>query len=305
MKKFNFITIGDSAYFHTIYYSIQNANVFYPEAYTYVYDWGFTASQQKKFKENKNVAVIPWEKRLVDISINFASWRQKLRFAYGISSLKDLLLYIKNASQILNNQTYPSFLKREMLFANKPLCMLDYLKHHGENFIFLDGDAILMQRIDELLEDSFDVGVTLREPGEISFHHDGGCSVLNVGVLFFLGGQKKNILFMNYWIHRMKETHERFIEQSALTHLLHDLGPDVFIENKETTICIQDKEIRVKVLPCREYNHYRARSYGVTKDNKIVHFKSENYKKEVFYNFLEELGVSLPPAVRSIKQQDL
>ncbi|MBI2013506.1 MAG: hypothetical protein HYS87_01635 [Candidatus Colwellbacteria bacterium] len=304
MKKFGFITIGNQAYFHTIYYSIENINSLYPDVSIYIYDCGFTPAQRQKFREQKNVTLVPWEDRFFDISMHFRSLREKLSLVYNIRRLKDFLPYIKNLLRIVNDQSYALFLKREMRFANKPLCILDCIKRYEENVVFLDGDAVVAQKFDELLRDSFDVGVTLREQGEISINKN-SCSVLNSGVLFFLGGRERNTSFLGYWIDFMKKTHERYIEQSALTRLLENVGKDVFTNYNEVLVRLSQGEIRVKILPCRVYNHYRARRYGVTKENKIVHFKSLNYRKEVFYDFLRELGMSIPEAVNAVRKEDL
>ncbi|OGI94476.1 hypothetical protein A3A03_02880 [Candidatus Nomurabacteria bacterium RIFCSPLOWO2_01_FULL_40_18] len=304
MKQFAFLTMGDRTFFHSICYSIWNINRLYPTTLIYVYDWGFTDFQKKYLESGKNTVLIPWNKRFVDISISFSSWREKLSLVHGMRGWKDFLPYIRKPRMIFDNQDYAKFLKREMLFVNKVLCMQDYLKNHGNNFIFLDGDAVVVQCIDELLNDSFDIGVTLRESNEIVILPK-SCSVLNVGVLFFLGGNIKNTLFIDYWMERIYNTHERFIEQSALTQLLFESNTNIFENYKEVIIHISREDFRVKVLPCRVYNHYRAKKYGVTKENKIVHFKSLNYRKEVFYKFLEELGLPIPAEIEVIRQEYL
>lgn len=272
-KKVNFVTIGDSDFFEPILISAKQVNKLYPESKFFIYDWGFTDSQRKSLKDLPNVEI-------VSIRLQFAKPFLFLFLNYiGNLDFINLAKFIKNS-------------KKELLFINKVLCLKDHLDKNGRNFIFLDGDAILINRIDEVLEDNFDLAFTLRRQEEITLEHN-NCQVFNAGVLFFLGGDNKNRVFLEKWYKKILHTREYLIEQTALTRLLQQYVDD-FSFGQIINIPIENDNIKIKMLSCELYNYNWIEEFDLEKDKdrvKILHFKSGRFDTPLFAKIKEELDL--------------
>ena len=188
MRKINFVTIGDKNFFEPINFSVDQINKIYPESKTFVYDWGFTETQKEILKQ-KGAYVLAWDIIDNNIVIKFSSFFQKIKVIYGIRDIRSFLIFLRDKKY--KKRSSLKMIKRENLFINKTLCLQDYIKNFGGNFVFLDGDAFIINNFDEILEQDFDIGVTLRRKHEIRLGF-GECNALNAGVLFFLGGNEKN-----------------------------------------------------------------------------------------------------------------
>ena len=138
MREINFITIGDKNYFPLIHFSIKQIIKFYPTSKLFIYDWGFTTSQKKKISTYPNTILI--------------DWTDKLDRENGYKSIR-ITRHMKNRLKHLK--------KRFVDLNQKPFCMLDCAKRIKENLIFFDGDAILINPIDEIFEDNYDIGLTV------------------------------------------------------------------------------------------------------------------------------------------------
>lgn len=252
MKKVDFVTIGDCNYFKTIEVSVKKIASLYPESRVVVYDWGFTVEQKKILQSINNVLVRPWKQRRLHI-----------------------LLAILSRSLFKRPQFLFYFLKhhrKEVLLGNKIFCFLDYLNTYGENFIFLDGDAILVGEIDEVIGGDFDIGVTLRRSSEVDLCF-GNCRGLNSGVLFFLGGKNKNVNFIREWKRTMLSTLEPLIEQTSLTRLIQQ--NKLYLKVGQT-LSVPTGAARsfVRILSCEVYNYNWIEEGFDVNQQKILHFKS-------------------------------
>lgn len=280
MKKFSFLTIGDKKYFDTILISAKQAKKIYPDSRFFIYDWGFTPEQIISLKKNTNVEIVKWNILRLELSLI-------IRWAYAMVRGRLLGNKFMASLQPIRN------IKIENLYVNKVFCFLDYIKRFGGNFIFLDGDAFIINSFDELLKQDFDICVTLRRKSEINLGI-GGCSALNAGVIFFLGGTEKNKEFINLWIKKINKTEERWIEQTALSRMLLDANPTIFDDfYKETILNADNGNVKIKILPCEIYN-YNWIEEGLDRNKvKIVHLKSGRHKKENLIDFVKIFKNSL------------
>jgi hypothetical protein len=215
-----FVTIGDTSYFKFIALSVDNILIYHPQAQTIVYDWGFTSAQKRNLMQYKNVQVIPWS-------------------------------FIKNPFPC----DFTIANRKEWLLAQKPYCFLDFALQYHSPFVFLDGDAYLINNISELFDDDFDIAITLRRPGEREFTK-GKCRVVNSGVFAL-----NDLTIIDKWIARMQITDERLVEQTALTRLLYEEGLNV----------------KIKELSCEQYNFYWINRH-IPSDVKIIHYKGKGVK---------------------------
>ena len=281
----SFVTIGDDAFFDSIEISVQQAHRFYPDASFYIYDWGFTDTQRASLRAESNVEEIvswtDWEE--VDAINRRASLQHLKRHLYRF-----LPISYASSGEIEKNR------EREQNYAQKPFCLLDCLKRCRSRLIYLDGDAFLVNRIDALLDEDFDVGVTLRRPEEI-VNKQNQCQVLNAGVLVFNGPPTRTEAFLRQWIRRMESTYEYLVEQTALTRLIEDGCPGVFDQyyNREQ-LALPEREVTVNVLPCERYN-FNWIEEGVDPDTtSIVHFKGGRHDEGQFRKLLREIEGHLP-----------
>jgi hypothetical protein len=85
--------------------------------------------------------------------------------------------FVKNGHY---EEVRPGWLTRAL---HKPFLLLDCLGNTSGHIVYLDGDAFLLARIDEVAADDYDLGVVLRPEGERTGHPD-MAGIVNAGVLF-------------------------------------------------------------------------------------------------------------------------
>ncbi len=154
--------------------------------------------------------------------------------------------------------------KSKSLF--KPDMVRNCVEEHQELTVYLDGDALLCENIDEIATEDYDVGVTLRDKSELEeeWHQKISAIVkfVNAGVIFFnpTAATKK---FLDAW-HDLTE--EVGNDQMALNQLTcMDDYPEPFS-------VVEINGVRVKYFPCKQYNNYyfdKRLDSGI----KIMHFK--------------------------------
>jgi len=281
-EGFDFLTIGDKKYFDIISLSVNQINKIYPNAKTFIYDWGFDNKQKEILKNKKNVILLSWNKLFLDVNVTFTSLLQKLKIVYGIriNNIRTFLSFLKKKKY--SKDQYSEFIKRQILFANKVFVFLDHAKKNKQNFVFLDGDACVINRFDELLADNFDIGVTLRRKSEINLKF-GECVALNSGVIFFFGSANKNEKFIKLWLKKTLSIKEPWVEQTALSRMLLEVDPYIFNDYyKVVALNSNNERINVKVLPCEIYNYNWIEEGFNPKIQKILHFKSGRHIRKIF-----------------------
>ncbi|MCX7957119.1 MAG: hypothetical protein N2643_04415 [Endomicrobia bacterium] len=244
-----FIYIVDNRFYSLLEKNINQTRFFYPEAKILVYDLSKDSSLEIFINNYNNVFYKKW-----NIEYENISWFEK----------KDI-----------NSQN----INRELIFCQKPLCLLDAVKNTKENrVVYLDTDAFLINRIDDVFENNFDVAVTLRRKNEICFEFN-NCTAINAGVIMFNCAEEKKEAFLKEWIKKMSRIKENLVEQTALTRFISEkLGKDIF-DYYKTGVLDLDGGFRVSllVLPCEIYN-YNWIEEGIDYNKiKIVHFKSGRY----------------------------
>jgi hypothetical protein len=281
----SFVTIGDENFFDSIWISVQQANCFYPDASFYIYDWGFTDNQRTRLETTENVAeVVSWDNHIKVSSI------EKLAFIRKVKSH----IYRHLSSSYASPEEIEEARQREQNYAQKPFCLLDCLERSRSRLVYLDGDAFLVNQIDGLLQEDFDIGVTLRRQHEI-VNERNQCQVLNAGVIFFNSEVEGTEVFLKNWIRRMKSTYEYLAEQTALTRLIEDECPGIFEDYYSEGIASFSKcNLKVKVFPCEKYNFNWIEEGVDTTTTSIVHFKGERHSGDRFRNLLQEVGIRIP-----------
>lgn len=260
MRELNFITIGDKKYFCFINKSAKNISKFYPNSTIYIYDWGFTSFQKKILKKYKIVKIIDWKDKL-DIDHGYKTIISEYK---GYKPSKDIR-------------------KNEYLLNQKPICILDCAQKIDENLIFIDGDAILINRIDEIFGFNFNIGVTMNDLNDIKRSKSLKIySPINSGVIFFRAKSDLIQLFIREWIKQIKITKRIWIEQSSLSILVEKDSPGIYSKPyNEGNLTLSDKNIRVKIFPCKIYNFYKLENGFDVLKTKVLHFKGRTSRERI------------------------
>jgi hypothetical protein len=184
--------------------------------------------------------------------------------------------------------------KSKALF--KPALVKACLEEHKELTVYLDGDAELRGRIDEIDTDDYDIGVTLRDKSELTTdwykEHKDIVKYVNAGVIFF-NATPATTKFLDIWEQLTQEVGN---DQMALNKLT---CPEHYPEIGSIELL---NGVRVKYFPCLRYNFYYFQEKFPWRV-KIMHFKGDvrhlypfDWKKLLYSSFyipLKNLGRAL------------
>ena len=128
----------------------------------------------------------------------------------------------------------------------------------GSYVVWLDADAIMQQRIDEICQD-YDLGVTMRT----KFSKDPRVGAINAGIVFVHNTPSAR-RFLNIWAGKSEVLDG---DQSALNELIP-------LDRSDRDQCVERHGIKVKVFPCALYNFFDFKNDS--SQAKIVHYKSKH-----------------------------
>lgn len=277
MSKNNvqFVTIADADYFEPVCISAKQIKKFYPGSTLHIYDWGLKTQQIEVLEDYHNVSLHKWNIKLPSFFTPFGAWNIK-------QEIKNLA---KLSIGFFQNKSIEFSWGPETNFFNKILCLKKINKKIKKPFVYLDGDAFLINDIDRLVNKKFDIGVTRRRAEELNYEFN-NCSVLNAGVIFFFADYKINEKFINTWLEETLNTREYLAEQTSLTRLLCKKKENIFKRVPSShRINIQNTPIKVRVLSCEKYNYNWIEEFESEEDKesiKILHFKSGRFDSGIF-----------------------
>lgn len=144
----------------------------------------------------------------------------------------------------------------------KPHIIEDVLLNSKDNeiVVWLDADALIVQPIDEIKQDAYDIGVTVRQPKQKEHPLP-----INAGIVF-ARKTPKALEFVKKW----KELADQGISDQPPLNQLAAVNSTMI----EETV-IRDG-VRIKVYPCATYNNfYFAKKKSAHARAKILHYKSK------------------------------
>ncbi len=146
--------------------------------------------------------------------------------------------------------------------VHKPGMIRKFLQTTKEFTTYLDGDAFLVDRIDEVTSADYDIGVTVRRQDEYEVSKSFGW--LNAGVMFFRPGA---LPFIDLW-----EQHATDMQDDQLG-FNRIINPDNLYIRPDQVLTIG--AARIKTFPADIYNYYHfPEKPGRAK---VLHFRSINW----------------------------
>jgi hypothetical protein len=146
----------------------------------------------------------------------------------------------------------------------KPRIILEALKkvNDGDYVVWLDADALIQQRIDEIKED-YDIAVTVRAPKAVEHSLP-----INAGIVF-VRKTKSAIKFVNDW---MTLSEQGVSDQPPLNKLCA-------VSSKDRDTTVNRNGTMIKVYTCEVYNNFYKQGKIINGVNpasvKIVHYKTK------------------------------
>lgn len=270
----NFITAGDTGFSQPLKWSVTQVARHHPDAKMYIYDWGLEESDRRSLQQYDQTNLIDWRSKM-DYSIGSIESAQ-----LSIEESLNCNKYTNFVMSELLSYEYPAVSRRnEFLYSQKPYCIRDCADRIDGDLVFLDGDAVLANSINQVMDDSFDIGVTLRPKEEIEAARErGNYHVLNAGVIYFPCESDKITAFVDEWISRMLELDCDLYEQTALTELIKTADDGIYDDYYNTgTLNVRGVDISVKVLPTTKYNYYKIEEGVDPIENRVLHFKNNRF----------------------------
>ncbi|HEY7241848.1 MAG TPA: hypothetical protein VH600_21940 [Burkholderiales bacterium] len=208
--------------------------------------------------------------------------RESIKF-YG-RKLRILLGGARHENWMLDKAAHTLKTRRMLrLYAQKPYVIARTLRASPNNLVFIDADAIVLKRLDEVFDLDFDMALTAEAPQDVvvgpwppecterpSYPH----IAINVGVMFVRHSPRMHPL-LDAWIREMETVQHLSIEQTALAHLIYRLAPDFYQGHyRAHTLGLDGGEATVMALPMPRYNFLKMRmtDRGFAPEVHVAHF---------------------------------
>lgn len=288
--------VTQSAEYHSLTLKCSAVQIkrLYPESTFYIYDGGLDTETRGFLSDINNTKVIDWPvtyspKKLDRIELNLPNLLES--FKLSVEQKISETTYIEYLSKKVFNLKYTSRVRRRGFFMiQKELVTLDCLEYTDGNLIWFDSDVILLNNIDELFQDTYDIGITLRPKvvGHRKTAREGGLQTnddyhINAGVIFYNTDSRKIREFIEEWLNIIEQLPlSTNIEQTALAELLKIHNKEAFEKYyNNINIGTDIGEIKVKTFPCHIYNYFEH-EYGFNPNQqKILHFKGKSYESKM------------------------
>ena len=293
MVQPDFIAMVDEKYSLPLFTSIKQSLKFYPATTYYVYDCGLSrATADKLAAISPQVKIVPWELKYLPVNVAYDAKFLRMK---TLGMLRDVVKSFFSSKVV--DKSLRSFIAHqdfEVKIQNK----LAIIKHHndtvGRPFVFIDADAFLIDRFDELLDGSYDIAFTVRPKEKHRYGHN-QCSLLFAGIFWFLGPRSTLKTFIDAWYQEARTIDEVNSEQTSLARWLHRLKPDIYDSvDASHTVAVNGTDIRVRVLDAEIYNNLDIYDIeGLVNEGKVkvLHFKNSRFETPQFKKVAERLGI--------------
>jgi len=271
----NFVTYGDSNYFGIMEINIKQINKLYPNSKIFVGDVGLTTEERKRIKKLKNVVIIDLDK-IRELRQYF--YNPKRAFYEKLFKLRKY-----KCARFFLNRFFPMKCISDIIYKHlisvKPLVIIKSVLISDETpLIFMDGDTILINKIDELLSGNFDIGVTVRSKEDQKTC--GKYGKINAGVIILKCKNNRKINFLTDWLRKMLIEYANEVslaEQDALNKIIYGKYLD-------------KTNLKFKEFDGEIYNYSKVEKGFDRSKNKVLHLKSGRFKdKELIEKIKKEI----------------
>ena len=126
-------------------------------------------------------------------------------------------------------------------------------KLSGKAFFLLDADAFLVDRIDEIFQESPDIILPMLETSKQGWDYN-NCHGLSTGIAGFGCRTAERDIFLTNWYNAIGENDEWFRELAAMNRLFKDKSPELFDNWGLNTINFGAHNIKIKTIENDVYN---------------------------------------------------
>jgi len=289
MDKMNFITQTYDSRAEVVKYQAKMLSKYYSDSTYYIYDGGLSPQNRSQLNSFEIVEIVDWKEK-VNYSREEGVIKNSLAdFETRLQSNK----YINHiCSEILGyNFVHSNVLRWNYFIKQKPLTILDLSKKVEGNIFWMDDDTILLNPIDKMFDDNFDIAVTVR-----SKYNERKLSeaAVNTGVIVFNTTSEIIQAFVQKWLSTINELdpspQQPNAEQDAVNNILLESDQNIMDRYyNTTTLKFNSLEATARVLPCNKYNHFVFDSGILPEENNIIHFKGGELERNINKKLLVDI----------------
>jgi hypothetical protein len=260
MKNLSFATYGDANYFPFIRLNIRFINKLYPRSRIFVGDCGMKKDQIGILCKMENVTIVPWEQiSWLEICLS----TRATRIVDKILMLRKYKIFKRIVNHFFSERGTMYSVFRHIV-SSKPVFLTKIVSYLNDGpLIFIDGDAILIKKIDEVFKEDFDIGVTTKTELQASRCKD-KYPKINIGVLFLKCKDREKLIFLSNWAEKTLiefANGSSLVEQDAINKIVFSRYPG----NLE--------KFKISEFGRNKYN--LSVHDDIPKEAKILHFKGK------------------------------
>jgi hypothetical protein len=295
-----FVFFGTDDYHFLIRKNIELLRRLYPKADVLVYDWGDKSGRPSGSSFPNDVEVIDWSGRIADT--------MGLLDALGETGLNDLAKAFNSRERAsFKRRINKFFLKRlpnsspsrsvleqamryENLLLHKCYALGDCARRVGERrFFFLDADAYLVERLDDLYEGDPDVIMPMLERKDQHWEQN-NCHALNDGIIGFGADIKARTIFLDAWYKTLDSNIETLRVIASLSRMVKAREADshIFDAWQLATVDFDGVPVKIRTIPNHIYNSVLNHEYdgGDLDAIKVLHLSGVAQNQELFERFI-------------------
>lgn len=300
----SFFLIADENFKTPIEKSLNLLKQLYPKSTIYLYDWGLEPETASAFKkQHPLLEIIDWRARMQARRKNLTPpFKRELtnmilshELLFHKNKIKKTLVYFY--LRFFNTQRLKKRIDFENIIIEKLHAAVDCSKRAGKHFVmWLDADAFLTQRIDELIDPKYDFYLTNRRASEIRLTEN-NCSALNTGVMVWGPNERARTKFLSFWADEAEKCREYIRDQTSFVRIVQPYAGSALEKDNSSFNMNIDKNtsLAFKIVPCEIYNFNwieELLNSGISPDKsspKVLHFKGARHYEDQFLNLWNNL----------------
>ena len=295
-----FVFFGTDDYHFLIRKNIELLRRLYPKADVLVYDWGDKFGHPSCSSFPSDVEVINWSGRIVDTMGLLDALGETTRFELAKAfNSRDQASFRRRFNKFFLKR-YPKSspsrrilgqaMRYENLLLHKCYALGDCARRVGERrFFFLDADAYLVERLDDLYEGDPDIIMPMIERKKQNWEQN-NCHALSDGIMGFGADVKVRTAFLDAWYKSLDSNIETLRVIASLSRMVksRDTNSHVLEDWKLATVDFDGVPVRIRTIPNHIYNSVLNYEYdgGDLSAVKVLHLSGVAQNQELFERFI-------------------